>query len=68
MTMQVFSKDAACPKCGSDDLSHNHRRKDQRLDGTWGLLLDAECELIRTYCRCCGYKWSSLPLDAVELK
>lgn len=64
--MKKFSKEMDCPKCGGDDLHHRYRKKNERLDDNMSILDKAQCELIRTVCRCCGYRWSTLPLDASE--
>lgn len=66
--MEVFNSKLTCPKCGGSDLSHRYRQKGQRLDDAWGSLLAAQYDLIRTYCRTCSHRWSSLPMDVVCTK
>ena len=66
--MKKFSKEMTCPKCGGDDLHHRYKKKGERLEDNLCIFDKAECELIRTACRCCGYRWSSLTLDAAEVE
>lgn len=65
--MNKFDKDKPCPKCGDNNLSHNLRQAGQRLDSDWMCYERTDIEVIRTYCRTCGHKWSSLPLDAIVI-
>lgn len=64
--MDKFSKDMDCPKCGSVDLLHRYKKKGEWLDEDLWAFDKAKSELIRTICRCCGHRWSSLPLDGIK--
>lgn len=61
--MEAFNLKKKCCKCGGDNLVHRWKQKGERLDLDTLALAYAKYELIRTYCRTCGYRWSSLPLD-----
>lgn len=52
-----------CRKCRSDDIHQRFRRKGEHLDSDWFAFTEAERDLIRSYCRNCGYRWSDLPRD-----
>lgn len=52
-----------CKKCRSDDIYRRFRRAGERLDDDWLAFTLTERDLIRSYCRTCGYRWSDLPRD-----
>lgn len=62
--METFDQDKPCPKCGAVDLHHRYRQKGERLDPDPLYFTLADCNLIRTYCRTCGHRWGSLPVDS----
>jgi len=66
--MRNYSHNAPCPKCGEHDIYNKFRAKGERLDDCIGDPFDeAEEDVIRRYCRNCGWQWSERPLNQLFL-
>ena len=61
--MRTYNHDAGCEKCGQHDIANRFRKRGARIDDHVGSpFIEAEEDLIRRYCRNCGYTWSEKPL------
>lgn len=65
-TLPIINIDLPCRKCGSTDISHNFRRKGERLYVNLSEFDIAGRDMIWSCCRTCGYRWSSLSLDKID--
>ena len=65
MNLPLYNPNAACPKCGSKGLTHWFHRAGEWLDGNISSRR-VEQDLIRSFCRNCGFVWNSAPLDSQQ--
>jgi ssDNA-binding Zn-finger/Zn-ribbon topoisomerase 1 len=66
--LKTYEHNAKCEKCGQGDISNRFVQKGKRL-GDYDSLLPwtAEQDVIRRYCRNCGYEWVELPVAEAAL-
>lgn len=69
-----------CHKCGSDDIFRKFYRNGEKIDSDdYGVCYNkysqGQCHQYKVYrdnidnkCRCCQYRWQSLPLSKAKLK
>ncbi len=64
--MKKINLKSKCPKCGDDDINQRFREAGEGLDTQYSYGKRAEYDLVRSCCRCCGFRWSNFPLESLE--